>query len=654
MKKKAKEEVFMKYEELFKHYYTMVYRLSLLLLKNKQDAEDAAMTIFLRVMEVNPDFADDDHTRAWLITVTRNYCKDIKRSSWHKCRTDFEELPEQPVEPFVEQFDKQESLLFEIFQSLPKKQREVVYLYYFEDYSVKEISQLLSRNESTVQSQLFAARKRMKKQFSTAKAAALILSLIIFTGFGTLAADAASGGKVLTAIREFFSIELTEEEKKLATETLALPVEIYASELAAIDENFLVLANERGLLIYSREYEAIISAIDLQEIECNYFNSQTLVTRIFQDSEKLYLFNDHVESTDNENFYGKQNITVSMPDFAYCIDLSAFYDDVYKDLNQESISEISVDFTLDISAQLSKITDRAQIEEIYGLWNAHTTDFKNTFEEFRGADFLDKDNRTYDESSYSRKSLLWSDSSGIKMLSCLVTDKDNNYKLYTKLPNKSFMSEPLNLMLITEDASQASDSEKTNEIMQTKKEREKNPLPQYKEPKLLPEFIYSGDDPVIETLCAYMKETEADCFISASTENSVYIPSPLILDTVEEGEDLIVFCNLWSFYFYRNGNMLVCESGKEAPARLKLHPNKEKTGGYEIVEDLRTGEGDEYAEGIKEFCEGYPGVEKKYSSDEYNHKDVELEMISMYVRDNLLSVKYYKDFGWDPVPLNLD
>ena len=50
-----------------------------------------------------------------------------------------EQLPEQAVEPF----DRQESLLFEIFQTLPKKQREVVYLYYFEDYSIREIATLL-------------------------------------------------------------------------------------------------------------------------------------------------------------------------------------------------------------------------------------------------------------------------------------------------------------------------------------------------------------------------------------------------------------------------------------------------------------------------------------------------------------------------------
>ena len=41
----------MEYQTLYETYYTMVYRLSLLILKNPQDAEDAAQTIFLKVIE---------------------------------------------------------------------------------------------------------------------------------------------------------------------------------------------------------------------------------------------------------------------------------------------------------------------------------------------------------------------------------------------------------------------------------------------------------------------------------------------------------------------------------------------------------------------------------------------------------------------------
>lgn len=644
----------MKYEELYERYYTMVYRLGLLLLKNPQDAEDAAQTIFLRLMEKQPELSDEEHTRAWLITVTRNYCRDLQRSFWHRRRADadMETLPEASVTPF----DRQEGLLFEIFQSLPNKQREVVYLYYFEDYSVKEISRLLNRNESTVQSQLFAARKRMKKHFTATKAAALLLSLTVCLGFGTIAADAASNGKVVASIKEFFSVGISEKETKVAGETLSLPTEVYASELAAIDDRYLVLANERGLLIYDRENADIAAAFDLQEIECNYFNAHTLITRIFQDGEKLYLFNDHVESTDNERFYGKKNVTVSMPDFCYIFDLSSINNRYIQKSNSDLTNNDQGEQTFDHSADLVKITDQKEIEAIYGLWEKHRTDFKDTFEEFQGAEFLDENYHKFNETCYSEKSLLWTNESGKKVLSCITADKDSSYMLYTKHADGSFTCEPLNLILeenspTEKDGLKERDGQPSDGAGQSS---EADPTDENAEPDLLPEFVYSGDDAIMETICAYMNEIREYDKFCYDPENFVYIPSPLIFGTVEEGEDLLVFCNMWSKTYYRNGNMLVCDSGGEAPARLKFHPNQKKPGGYEVIEDIRTGDGAMYMEGIEDFCEGYPGMLEKYFSEKYNYEDVETEMVSMYVRDNHLSIKYRKDFGWDPVPLNPD
>ncbi len=633
----------MKYEELYERYYTMVYRLGLLLLKNQQDAEDAAQTIFLRLMEKQPELSDEAHTRAWLITVTRNYCRDLQRSFWHKRRadTDMETLPEASVTPF----DRQEGLLFEIFQSLPNKQREVVYLYYLEDYSVKEIGRLLNRNESTVQSQLFAARKRMKKHFTATKAAALILSLVVCLGFGTVAADAASNGRVMESIKEFFSFGISEEETKIAEETLSLPAEVYASELAAIDDRYLVLANERGLLVYDREHAGIAAALDLQEIECNYFNAHTLITRIFQDGEKLYLFNDHVESTDNERFYGKKNVTVSMPDFCYIFDLSSLNKEEVEISNNDLINIEQVEQNFDHSADLVKITDQKEINAIYELWEKHRTDFKDTFEEFQEAEFLDENYHKFNETIYSEKSLLWTNKSGKKVLSCITTGRDSIYMLYTKHSDGSFTSEPLNLILAESDQQPSDDPSQPSEAGQTDENTEQT---------LLPEFVYSGDDAIMKTICAYMNEIREYDKFCYDPDNFVYIPSPLIFGTVEEGEDLLVFCNMWSKTYYQNGNMLVCDSGGEAPARLKLHPNQKKPGGYEVIEDIRTGDGNMYMEGIKTFCEGYPGMLKRYFSEEYNYEDVETEMVSMYVRDNHLSIKYRKDPGWDPVPLNLE
>jgi len=69
-----------------------------------------------------------------------------------------ESLPEQACEPAAE-----ESELLEKLMSLPEKYREILYLYYYEDYPAKEIAELFGRNESTVRTQLSKGRERLKK-----------------------------------------------------------------------------------------------------------------------------------------------------------------------------------------------------------------------------------------------------------------------------------------------------------------------------------------------------------------------------------------------------------------------------------------------------------------------------------------------------------
>ena len=631
----------MEYQRLYETYYTMVYRLSLLILKNPQDAEDAAQTIFLKVIEKQPSFADAEHEKAWLLTVTRNHCRDIQRSFWHKRRADPEQLPEPSIEPF----DKQGGLLFEIIQTLPSKQREVVYLYYFEDYSIKEISQILNRNESTIQSQLSAARNKLKKHISASKAAVFSLALIVCLTFGGMAVDSASGGTVKAAIHEVservqtvISHFLSEKDVKVADEMISLPIAVYASDLVGIDRDYLVLANERALLVYDRNQDAVVAVLDLQQMDCNYLNANSIATRIFMDGGKLYLFNE--TGIDQEL---PEGASAPLPEFAYIYDLSglsaqettltaAEIQDQVQKLNDESISGNDVEN----DPFLTYTTEPDEIRQIFDRWEHDAKDqFIDTFQEFQDADFLDADYEKEHDTSYSVNSLYWSDSSGKNILSCLVVDSESNYELYSKQPDGTIISGKLNMTVIDTPAAADSDTGASDDTAQAA------------DPNQLPAFSYSGDDAIMATLCEYLNQLDARNMY-AHEANSVYIPTPVIYGTEKSGDDIYVFCNLWSYWYYRNGNTLECESGGEAPARLLLHPSSDVANGYEVIEDLRTGDGAEYADGIKKFCEGFPGMADKYF-DSGKPDDTRTELIRMYVQDNDLDIKYYKDYGWDPV-----
>ncbi len=144
--------------EVYQRNVSSIYKLSYIYLKNTADAEDAVQSVFLKLLQKNMYFNDQTHERAWLITVTKNYCKNILRS-WRKHKwIGLEALPE--IASPEGKADKTE--IIAKLLALPKKYRVVLYLYYLEGYSVKEIASLIERKESTIQSQLQRGREKLK------------------------------------------------------------------------------------------------------------------------------------------------------------------------------------------------------------------------------------------------------------------------------------------------------------------------------------------------------------------------------------------------------------------------------------------------------------------------------------------------------------
>ncbi len=147
----AKKE---KAEEIIRTYADMIYRLALQNLKNPDDASDIFQEVCLSLLTKNAPLYDDVHIKYWLIRVTINKCKDLRKSVWNT-RTEPLKLD------FVEKAEEDLSALELIF-SLPINYRNVVYLYYYEKYTVTEIAQILGKSKNTVSSQLQRARKKLR------------------------------------------------------------------------------------------------------------------------------------------------------------------------------------------------------------------------------------------------------------------------------------------------------------------------------------------------------------------------------------------------------------------------------------------------------------------------------------------------------------
>lgn len=144
--------------ELYQRHADLVYRLCYIYLKNPVDAEDAVQSVFLKLIKTHTEFNDYEHEKAWLMVTARNYCKDVLKNWWKTRRVALDAIPEVPSWNGNEPSGKVLARLL----SLPEKYKTVLYLYYFEEYSVIEISELLGYKESTIQTQLYRGRKRLK------------------------------------------------------------------------------------------------------------------------------------------------------------------------------------------------------------------------------------------------------------------------------------------------------------------------------------------------------------------------------------------------------------------------------------------------------------------------------------------------------------
>lgn len=149
------------------NYSDTVFRICLSVCKNRSDAEDIAQNVFMKLYRRGEKFNDGEHMKSWLIRVAVNECKSYLSSPWIKrviCSIDDEIFDEENIG--FEQPEQSE--LFFAVRSLPHKYRIVVHLYYYEDYSVGEISNMLGIKETTVQTQLMRARQKLKNILSEA------------------------------------------------------------------------------------------------------------------------------------------------------------------------------------------------------------------------------------------------------------------------------------------------------------------------------------------------------------------------------------------------------------------------------------------------------------------------------------------------------
>lgn len=163
-------------EETITEYWQSVYAIALSICKNQMDAEDIAQETFVKYHMYKKQFDDKEHIRAWLFRVTINLARNSIKSFWKKNKISFEEylknnllMEEKDIIGDVAlSYEKKESsieLTRAVF-ALPEKYRIIIHLYYYEEYSCREIAIILSVAEATVRKRLSRGRDMLRNVLS--------------------------------------------------------------------------------------------------------------------------------------------------------------------------------------------------------------------------------------------------------------------------------------------------------------------------------------------------------------------------------------------------------------------------------------------------------------------------------------------------------
>ncbi|MEW8972198.1 MAG: sigma-70 family RNA polymerase sigma factor [Mesobacillus sp.] len=156
-------------DEIMNRYGQEILQLSFSYVKNKQIAEDLTQEIFVKCYKSLHTYSGKSKFRTWLWRIASNHCKDYLKSWYNKnvFTTDYQPLYDSIQSDSVEQTviqDEEDDQLASAVMELPVNYREVIYLFYFEEMSIREISLVTEVKENTIKTRLKRAKELLKER----------------------------------------------------------------------------------------------------------------------------------------------------------------------------------------------------------------------------------------------------------------------------------------------------------------------------------------------------------------------------------------------------------------------------------------------------------------------------------------------------------
>ncbi|GKU26521.1 RNA polymerase sigma factor [Clostridium folliculivorans] len=143
---------------VIEEYKIDLYRMGRTILDSDDDIGDAMQETVLKAYKSLKNLKNLHSFKTWLIKIMVNECNNILRG---KKKIVFLDKVFHKEESYTDDYNFDKQPVLKAIKKLESKFREPIFLYYYEDLSIKEISKCLDISEGTVKSRLSRARNKL-------------------------------------------------------------------------------------------------------------------------------------------------------------------------------------------------------------------------------------------------------------------------------------------------------------------------------------------------------------------------------------------------------------------------------------------------------------------------------------------------------------
>lgn len=166
-KEKDHKEMVPDFEEIAREYQRPLYNLSYRFLWNHHDADDAVQKTFMKAYEKIKSFRGESSLKTWLYKIAINVCRNLLRDKKETTHLD-SNIPDtdRDKDPQTKTIENEKRhILFKKLDLLPQKQREVMLLRIYENYSFKDIAKILGQKENWAKVNYHLGMNKLKEIF---------------------------------------------------------------------------------------------------------------------------------------------------------------------------------------------------------------------------------------------------------------------------------------------------------------------------------------------------------------------------------------------------------------------------------------------------------------------------------------------------------